>query len=225
MSEFLKSFETLGGLTVDQVLAFAALVVPGFVSLRVYEMLRGGESRTINEVVIDVVVYSFATDLVAAIALALLSAFVPPPAQPPVKAIVSIVIIATIPVALAVTLFHVQHSLMRNRAIPDTRTKPWNRMVEQITKERLDAGVILTLRDGRAIGARLPTPAVLASESDDLLLGEVWTIDKERATFAEPSSGSLGIIVSRADCQTIEFVRWDKQTSDRSERLSVGARK
>jgi hypothetical protein len=66
---------------------------------------------------------------------------------------------------------------------------------------------------------------VLASESDDLLLGEVWTIDKERATFAEPSSGSLGIIVSRADCQTIEFVRWDKQTSDRSERLSVGARK
>ncbi len=211
MSEFLKTFETFGGITVEQLLAFVALILPGFISLRVYEMRRGGEPRKINEALIDVVVYSFATDLVAVAALALLSASVPPAAQTPVKVIAAVVILATVPVALAVTLFHVERMLMHNRAIPDTRTKPWNRMVERLARERLDAGVVLTLRDGRAIGARLPAPAALASESDDLLLGEVWTIDKDRATFAEPSSGSLGVIVSRADCQTIEFVRWDEQ--------------
>jgi hypothetical protein len=53
VSEFLKIFETLGSVTVEQLLAFAALIVPGFISLRVYEMRRGGEGRKINDVLID----------------------------------------------------------------------------------------------------------------------------------------------------------------------------
>lgn len=208
MNEFLKIFETLGSVTVEQLLAFAALIVPGFISLRVYDMQRGGEARKINDVLIDVLVYSFASDLVALMALGSISAIVPPAVQPIARASTLAVVLIAVPVILAVTLFNVQRLLMRNRAIPDTSTKPWNRVINQIARERLDVGVILTLRDGRAVGARIGSPPALASDGDDLLLGEVWTIDKERATFGEPSRGSLGIIINRADCQTIEFVRW-----------------
>ena len=63
MSEFLKTFETLGGITVEQVMAFAALIVPGFISLRVYEMRRGGEARKTSDVLFDLVIYSFATEV------------------------------------------------------------------------------------------------------------------------------------------------------------------
>jgi hypothetical protein len=206
VSEFIKTFETLGGVTVEQALAFAVLILPGFISLRVYDMRRGGEGRKINDVLLDVIVYSFATDLVAFVALAIVSAVVPGPLQSLVKGLVALAVLIIVPVCFAVLWFALQQALIRSGVFPDTLTKPWNRMVDRIARERLDVGVILTLRDGRTIGAKMGAPRAFASDDDDLLLGEVWTIAADRATFVQASPGSCGIIVSRADCQTIEFV-------------------
>ncbi|MBV8368924.1 MAG: hypothetical protein JO036_08400, partial [Candidatus Eremiobacteraeota bacterium] len=85
MSEFLKTLETLGGVTVEQVLAFAALILPGFISLRVYEMRRGGEARKTSEVLLDLVVYSLVTDVAAFAALWLVAGIVPDRLQPFLK--------------------------------------------------------------------------------------------------------------------------------------------
>jgi hypothetical protein len=214
VSEFLKVFETTGGVTVEQLLAFAALVVPGFISLRVYDMRRGGEGRKVNEVLIDVIVYSFATDLIGIAALALISTTVPIPAQPLVKGIAVCLIFLLAPVGFAAVWFDVQKALKRSGVFPDTLTNPWDRMMERVVRERLDLGVILTLKDGRKIGARLGATGDLASDRDGLLLGEVWTIDEAGATLREALPGSCGILVSRADCQTIEFLRWESEPAD-----------
>ncbi len=92
----------------------------------------------------------------------------------------------------------------------DTQTKLWDRLVGGVAnRSRIDLAVILTLRDGRKIGGRLRRPEISSHASgDEIMVDEVWTIDQERATFVEAVQGSFGILVERANCDTIELFEW-----------------
>jgi hypothetical protein len=210
VTDFFKVFESLGSVTVEQVLAFAALIVPGFISLRVYEMRRGGEGRKANESLVDVIVYSFATDVVAFSALALVSAFVPPAAQVVTKVVVGFVCFAGLPVGLAIVWFDFRERMVCSGIVPDRTSNSWDALLQRAAREGVDVAVVLTMRDGRKIGARLRGPALASSRAagDDLMLDEVWTIDQKRATFVDAVKGSFGMVVHKADCETIEFLRW-----------------
>jgi hypothetical protein len=210
VTDFFKVLESLGSVTVEQVLAFAALVVPGFISLRVYEMKRGGDSRKANESLVDVIVYSCATDVVAFGALALVSRFVPAQTQTAAKLIVAVAGFIVVPVVLALVWFDFRERMVHCGIVPDSASNPWDALFQRAAKERVELAVLLTMRDGRKIGARLRDPAQIASRSgaDDVLLDEVWTIDQDRATFVEAVPGSFGMLVHKADCETIEFLRW-----------------
>jgi hypothetical protein len=206
VSEILKLFETTGGLTADQVLRFVVLFVPGLIALHVYDLQRGGEGRKINEVVLDVVVYSALSDLVTFMSLR--GVFRAAPSLPGTVAadVIAGGLFLGIPIALAIGTFTLQRALMRSGAVPDTITAPWNQMMDRIASDNLDLGVIVTLRDGRTVGARIGPSSRCASSSEDLLLGEVWTVGDDRATLLEASPGSHALLVARSDCQTVEFV-------------------
>jgi hypothetical protein len=208
VSDFFKVLESLGSVTVEQVLAFAALVVPGFISLRVYEMRRGGESRKANESLVDVMVYSFASDVVAFGALALVSAFVPPAAQTIIKLVVGLFGFVILPVGIAVVWFDFRERMVRSGIVPDA-SNSWDALLQRAAREDVAVAVVLTMRDGRKIGARLHDAAQTSRiAGDDLVLDEVWTIDQDRATFVGAVRGSFGMVVHKADCETIEVLRW-----------------
>lgn len=209
MSEFLKVFETMGGVTVEQVLAFAALVVPGFISLRFYDMRRGGEGRKVNEALIDILVYSFVTDSAVVAALWLVTLVAPPAAQPAAKAIVAILTLLCVPVALAFAWLDLQQRMMRSGIFADSATTLLESVLDEAVRKDLDLAAIVTLRDGRKIAGRIGASESRSRVTDDeLLLGEVWTVDPDCATFLNAVKGSVGIVVSRTDCQSIEMVRW-----------------
>jgi hypothetical protein len=210
VSEFLKTFETLGGITVEQILAFAALIVPGFISLRVYEMRRGGEARKTSEVVLDLVVYSLVTDAVALGALSFLTTVVPPGAQPLIKPVVASLVLLVVPVAVAFGFFELRCRMLRRGLVRDPANKPWDRFFERVSEFDGTLAAIITMRDGRKIGVRLTDPSYMSSypAPEQALFGEVWTIDPERATFVKAVPGSCGVLVDKADCETIEFLQW-----------------
>ncbi|MBV8299233.1 MAG: hypothetical protein JO083_06805 [Candidatus Eremiobacteraeota bacterium] len=210
MSEFLKTLETLGGVTVEQVLAFAALILPGFISLRVYEMRRGGEARKTSEVLLDLVVYSLVTDVAAFAALWLVAVIVPDRLQPFLKVSVWALAILVLPVAVAFMFFELRRRMLSLGLSRDPTAKPWDRFFERVGRFDGTFGAILTMRDGRKIGVRLIDPSYASSypAPEQALFGEVWTIDPERARFVRPVPGSCGVLVDKADCETIEFLRW-----------------
>jgi Family of unknown function (DUF6338) len=208
VSEIFKLFDTTGGVTIQQVLGFLVLVAPGFISLRVYDMQRGGEARQAKDVMIDIVMYSFASDAIVYAASALVSS-VTRPAWAHLITVMTVGLFIVTPIGLGAAFFHFQRTMMRLGAFPDTLTTSWSHMMHRIASERADVGAIVTMHDGRAVGARIGPFARRASTSDDLLLDEVWTIDQNRATLVEPSPRSYAVLMNRADCQMIEFVRLD----------------
>src|SRR5947209_7585202 len=61
-------------------------------------------------------------------------------------------------------------------------------------------------------GGRVTAPAYTRSQAthEEIVLGEVWTMDEEGATFLSAVKGSVGVVITRADCETIELIRWPK---------------
>ncbi len=208
--EVQKLLETLANLKIEQILAFAALVVPGFISLRVYERLTGGEGRKANEVLIDVIVYSFATDIVALAASAFIDAVVPLWARITTKWILAPFGLIGVPILFAFLWHDAHRRMVAAGVVPDPEPKPWDKTFERIAKQRLNLGVVITLRDGRKVGARLSDPAYASSypAPEQLMLGEVWRVDEKDGSFVESIRGSWGMLIDKADCETIEFVDW-----------------
>lgn len=196
----------------QQVLAFAALIVPGFISLRVYELRCGTESRKANESLVDVIVYSFATDVIGMAALSLVALVVPPAAQPIARACVAVAVLVVLPMTIAFVWSDVQRRMVRYGVFRETVADPWDHIFDAVVQQRIDVAVIVTLRDGRKVGARLRRPAPVGSyvRGAQLLLGEVWTIEAESATFLEPVPGSFGVLLDKADCETAEFIEWSE---------------
>jgi hypothetical protein len=182
-------------------------------------MRRGRESRSVNDAIIDVVIYSFAADVVALGMLALVQAFVPLPGQAAARVLVALLTLLLLPVAMAIGWSGIQLRMMRFGILRDTVADAWGPIFDGVRKGRLDLGVVVTFRDGRKLGGRLRRPATVDSYASEqhILLGEVWTIDQSCATFLEPVRGSFGILLEKADCETIQFFEWsqiDPHTDD-----------
>jgi Family of unknown function (DUF6338) len=206
VSEIFKVFEPASGVTIQQVLGFAALVLPGFVSLRVYDTLRGGERRQAKDLLIDIFIYSIASDAIVYGATTALWRFVTPALRVAVTSVVAGCLFVITPVALAVAFFVFQRAMMRWGVFPDTFTSSWNHAMNRVSARCAHLGAIVTFHDGRRIGARIGQSLQQAPGIDDLLLDEVWTLDGKGVTLVERSPASHGLLIRRTDCQSIEFV-------------------
>jgi len=196
---------------VETFLAFLVFIVPGFISLRTYEARRGGEGRKVNDAIVDVVIYSFATDIVWIPVWGVVAAL--PPSTGRVIALIVVAVLGFIatPVALALGWYRLQTRLAKEGVVADPTAKPWDKFFNAIARERLDIGVILTLPDGRKLGGRHIPPGFASHYPADeqLHVGETWILDQETGAFLERVKGSKGFIIDKKDLLSVEFVEWN----------------
>ena len=99
--------------------------------------------------------------------------------------------------------------MVRAGFVADPVQKPWDKVFRRIFQEKLDLVAIATLRDGRRVASRLLDPAYASTYPADeqILLGEMWKLDDDGRLVA-PYSGSYGMLVDKADIETLEFIEW-----------------
>ena len=218
VSELTKIYDVLKSATIAEILAFAALVLPGLVALRAYEAKRGGEPRKSNEALVDIVGYSLIADVIGEALLAVAS-IVPQPYRGLVYGLDIMTTFVLVPIALGWGWYALQRYLVRAGYVADPIEKPWDKTFQRIAEERLDLAAVLTLRDGRRIAGRLANPANVSTypAAEQLMLGELWRLDQERGVFVERVRGSWGALVDKADCESIEFIYWSQVESDLAE--------
>ena len=197
---------------VGTVVTFIFLVVPGFISLRVYETLRGGEGRKFNEVVVDVIMYSFATDVVVVAVLAGTWFLTTGWLKWIMLVAIAIVGLLVLPGFIASWWFRLQQHLAKSGILPDPIEKPWDKFFKRISEKQMDVGIIVTLTDGSRLGGRYCAPGFVSSSPADeqLHVGESWKIDRDTGEFLELIPGSYGFLIDKKDCSVIEFFDWTK---------------
>ena len=206
-----KEVTTILGIlsSLNSLIAFVAFIVPGFISLRIYERLRGSEGKKIFEAIVDVVIYSFATDVLWVPIFIYVLSKTSGGRQTTALIAVSVVGFVVFPGLLGWGWLELERHLAKRGLVSDPTPKPWDYVFKQVALNQLQLAIIATLSDGSKIGGRYVYPGFASSFPNDeqLHIGETWTIDATGA-FVERVKGTYGVLIDKKDCRTVEFFDW-----------------
>lgn len=179
-------------LTADNLRWFLIFVVPGFISIKVYDLFVPGQRRDFSKSLIEAVSFS-------CINLALLYPLVG--AQWDYKR--SLLVLFVAPVAWPIVYAWIlSWPIIRKRTV-----HPYPKAWDYFFSKQKSFWVIVRMKGGRLIGGRYDTKSFVSSypAEEQIYLEEVWRLD-EYGRFTGRVEGSSGIIISARDFEHIEFI-------------------
>ena len=187
---------------IDRLTLFLIFSIPGFVSLKVYDLLVPGERRDFSKSLLEVVAYS-------AINFALLSwliIFIHSNgfyAHHPVLYLGFLFLILFIfPAVWPLAYFKASSWSIIAKHFIHPIPKPW----DYVFGKRQSFWVIVHLKDKRRIGGKFDTDSFASSHpaKEQIYLEEVWELD-EKGNFIKPIQRSKGIVILGEEIVAVEF--------------------
>ena len=189
----------------NKLLLFLIFFIPGFISLKIYDLLIPRERRDFSKSLLEVLGYSSLN--YAAFSWLIFLVYSRKLYQNHINCFLLILIIilfvapAIWPVVL-VTLF--QKLKILSKFVIHPIPKAW----DYIFSKRESFWIIVHLKDGRRIGGKYDTNSFASSypAEEQIYLEEVWKLD-ENGRFIEPIERSKGILVPGREISMIEFFK------------------
>lgn len=188
----------------DKLILFLIFFIPGFVSLKIYDLLIPGQQRDFSKSLVEVVGYSALN--YAALSWLIIWLYSGNFYQEKrVWFIVSVVFIVLIVPAVWPVLFT---RLWKWRPIARYIVHPIKKPWDYIFGKREPYWVIVHLKDGRKIGGKFGEESFASSfpAEEQIYMEEVWELDEE-GKFKIPIERSAGIIVLADEISSIELFK------------------
>ena len=187
--------------SINSLLAFVLFFIPGFISIKVYDLLIAGERRNFSVNTIEVMAFS-------AINYGLLSWLVwliykyNLYQSNLIFPVLSIIILVICPILWPILYIYILRWKKLSKHIIHPIRRPWDWFFNQ----KQPVWVIVTLTDGRKIGGAFFNKSFASSfpQPEQIYLEEVWELDQQNK-FVKLISGSKGVIILNKDMSTIEF--------------------
>jgi hypothetical protein len=186
----------------EKLVIFLIMLVPGFISLKVWDLLVPSERRDFSKSLIDAVAYS-------AINFALLFWLVDYLSRPNLAQLApkgfllgNLALFFLFPVFWPVALLWLMRRPFLSRHIVNAIQKPW----DYVFAKREAAWVIVHLKNGGVIGGKFDSKSFASSypASEQIYIEELWQLDDKR-NFARRVDRTKGSIVLGDDILAIEF--------------------
>lgn len=186
---------------ISNLVLFLIFFIPGFVSIKVHDLLIASDSRDFSKSVLEVIAYS-------AINLALLSGLIWAifyyrfyENYPIIFAILVFLILFAFPAILPLIYVKIINQTWLAKYIVHPIKRPW----DWVFSKKESYWIIVTLKDGRKIGGIFSDKSYASSFPlpEQIYLEEIWKLDN-KGRFVEPIKGSKGVIILN-DISTLEF--------------------
>lgn len=190
-------------LSLNNSLLFLIFLIPGFISVKIYDLFIPSEKRDFSKAVLEIIAYSSMNYAALSWWVFLILRNNVPSKHPFIFAISLVFILFIMPAMWPKLLLKMLSLKFIAKLVVNPILKPWDFVFGQ----RKSFWVIINLRDGRRIGGRYDTKSYASSapSEEQIYLEEVWMLDKE-GKFIEAVEGSHGIIVLNKDISSIEFL-------------------
>jgi len=193
---------------------FLLLILPGFVTLRVYESFVPGERRKAGEALIDIIAYSVANVVLQAIVVVpLLFWMVRLPPAWLAAAVVALALfsLGIVPAAIGYGWYRFQVYAADRGWVSSPIRKPWDYIFARIKREIAPPEfiiLVLTMSDGTKVCGAYVEPGFSSSYPADeqVLLGQIWQLSEDGQP-TDVVEGSYGMLVDKKDVAVIEFFR------------------
>jgi hypothetical protein len=186
----------------NKLVIFIAFVIPGFVSLKTYELLLPSAPKESGKQLIDAVAYSCIN-----YALLLLPIYLVEKSQircthPSVYIAFYVFVLLIAPVVWTLLYQKLRTMPILQRILPHPTAKPW----DYVFGQRRPYWVIVTLEDGEKFAGRYDASSFSSSAPapEQIYLEEAWVLNDEGG-FSRPRTDTAGIIILAQNIVTIEL--------------------
>lgn len=186
------------GVEFGNVVLFLVLVLPGFISMRVYSLIRPGDQPTLKDTIFEAVAYSainFGLMLWAIIPLIRSESTI-------TQSLLATIVFVVAPVIWPFLLDRVLELMARQGLIHYRHKTAW----DDFFSRRKACWLIVHLNDGRRLGGIFHNKsyATLYPTPGHLFIEELWEVNQETGEFVGGGPVSQGIILKPEDYRFIE---------------------
>lgn len=188
----------------DKLLLFIAFVIPGFVSLKTYDLLFPGAPKETDKRLIDAVAYSSINYALLLWPIYEIETHSVREHHPTAYVLFYVFVLLFAPVFWAFALKLLRTTDWVQRSMPHPTAKPW----DYVFSLRKPYWIIVTLKDGKRIAGRYDTASFASSSPapEQLYLEEHWVLNDDGG-FERPRTGTEGILILSAEILSVEFFK------------------
>lgn len=188
--------------TTDKLLLFFAFVIPGFISIKCYELLYPAPSRVSSELLVDAIAYSSMNYAILAYPVIYVekSGFLNQ--RPWFCYAFYVFVLFVFPVILVFFWRFLLSSDYLQKIVPHPTGKPW----DYVFSQRRCYWVKVTLKSGVVIAGKYAEKSFASSapSAEQIYLEEAWLLN-ENGAFLREKNQTAGVIIIADDISCIEL--------------------
>jgi len=192
---------------IDKLLIFLIFVIPGFISLKTYDLLVPNSNEDSSKRLIDAISYSCINYAILFVPIIFIEKKPLFDSDPILYALFYIFVVFVSPIIIACIWKKLRSSKKFQDVMPHPTKKPW----DYVFSNRKCFWVIVELKDGRKIAGKYADKSFSSSypENDQLYLEETWKLNKDGG-FKRKRERSAGIIIVSDEISTIELFNMEE---------------
>jgi len=184
---------------------FVAFVIPGFISLKAYELLFLCAPTDTASQLIDAVAYSCLNYAILFPIIYYVNEYRLETYHPIFFAFFCLIVLFIAPVVWVCLLRTVRRSNFLQKWLPHPTEKAW----DFVFGSREPYWVVVTMKDGKRLGGKYGYKSFSSSSpsKEQLYFEETWELNSDGG-FERPKETTAGTLVVSADIESIEFFHW-----------------
>ncbi|MGE3972644.1 MAG: DUF6338 family protein [Porticoccaceae bacterium] len=183
---------------------FIAFVVPGFISLKTYELLFPAASKDTTQQLIDAVAYSSINYALLLLPIYEVEAHALRTSHPHIYVAFYVFVLLFAPVLWVLLLSRLRSTQCIQNALPHPIGKPW----DYIFAQRKRFWVVVLVKDGMRFGGLFDSKSFASSapNPEQIYLQESWKLNGDGG-FERVRIDSAGILILTSEIVSIEFFK------------------
>lgn len=200
----------------NKLVVFIGFVIPGFLSLKVYELLSLQGGKDSSQQIIDAVAYSCINYALLLFPILWVEERGWADSEPTLHALFWGAVVLVMPVLWPCAIWGLRRLSLVQRLLPHPVGKPW----DYVFRERRPFWLIITLKDGRKVGGRYDSKSFATSSphEEQIYLQEAWEINGDGG-LERPRVESAGIMVLGGEIATVELFKYIEEKNDAGRQL------
>ncbi|MGJ0429863.1 DUF6338 family protein [Methylobacter sp.] len=186
----------------NKLLLFIAFVIPGFVSIKTYELLFPAATKESDKLLIDAIAYSSINYALLLLPIYQIETHRIREDYPTAYILFYVFVLFIAPISWACLMKRLRTTEFFQRAMPHPTAKPW----DYVFAQRKAYWVIVTLKDGKQFAGRYDSTSFASSAPapEQLYLQETWVLNGDGG-FERPRVDTAGILILSSEIMTVEF--------------------
>lgn len=202
----------------NKLILFIAFVIPGFVSMKAYELIFPAQSRDSSGRIIDAVAYSCFNYAVMLLPILMVESSALRTAVPTAYALFYVFVLLISPLLLTCLVRYIRYLSILQKWLPHPVLKPW----DYVFGQRASYWVVVTLNDGRRLGGKYCRKSFASSAPaiEQIYLEKCWELN-DAGGFERERCDSAGVLVLSQNVASIELFHITERGQDEQQEQRV----